>query len=242
MMADDWRRVIEEAAALGVRTVQFIGGEPTLHPELVRLIRHALDHDLETEVYSNLARPLGVELWEVFGTPGVSLATSYYSSDARSHQAITAGPRGSHRRTRTNIIEAVRRSIPLRVGIVEVQEGQGVEEATAELVALGVQRIDVDRQRQVGRGVRELKPSVDQLCGQCATGRLAVLPSGDVLPCVFSRWLTLGNVQRDSLAAIEDGMVTARVRGELAHAFSGRTLRSCSPSCNPKNCDPAKKS
>jgi MoaA/NifB/PqqE/SkfB family radical SAM enzyme len=28
----DWCRVIDQAAALGVRMVQFIGGEPTLHP------------------------------------------------------------------------------------------------------------------------------------------------------------------------------------------------------------------
>lgn len=32
MAVDDWRRVIEDGAALGVRMVQFIGGEPMLHP------------------------------------------------------------------------------------------------------------------------------------------------------------------------------------------------------------------
>ncbi len=32
MTADDWRSVISQAAGLGVSMVQFIGGEPTLHP------------------------------------------------------------------------------------------------------------------------------------------------------------------------------------------------------------------
>jgi len=50
MAADDWRRVIHEAADLGARMVQFIGGEPTLHPALPQLIDHALDAGVEVEV------------------------------------------------------------------------------------------------------------------------------------------------------------------------------------------------
>ncbi|MEA2618560.1 MAG: hypothetical protein QOE72_4343 [Chloroflexota bacterium] len=42
MRTGDWRRVLDEAADLGVSDVQFIGGEPTLHPDLPELIRHAL--------------------------------------------------------------------------------------------------------------------------------------------------------------------------------------------------------
>lgn len=32
MTASDWERVIDDARTAGVTTVQFIGGEPTLHP------------------------------------------------------------------------------------------------------------------------------------------------------------------------------------------------------------------
>ncbi|HZV49130.1 MAG TPA: radical SAM protein, partial [Candidatus Dormibacteraeota bacterium] len=34
MTTPDWRRRLEEAAAMEVRMVQLIGGEPTLHPDL----------------------------------------------------------------------------------------------------------------------------------------------------------------------------------------------------------------
>jgi MoaA/NifB/PqqE/SkfB family radical SAM enzyme len=34
MSRSEWCRVIDEAAMLGVQLVQFIGGEPTLHPDL----------------------------------------------------------------------------------------------------------------------------------------------------------------------------------------------------------------
>jgi hypothetical protein len=239
MTAADWRRVLEEAAELGVRNVQFIGGEPTLYPELPELVRHALFFGLGVEVYSNLARPLSEELWALFALPGVRLATSYYAADAHTHEEITLGPTGSHGRTRANIIEALRRSIPLRVGIVEVQEEQEVERARAELEALGVERINVDRLRQIGRGVRNLAPNVDQLCGGCADGTLAVLPTGDVLPCPMARWLILGDVRTVELATINEQARTTREM--LLHEFDRRRAnRTSEPGvkCSPDDADP----
>ena len=54
MVFDDWKRVISEAADAGVQHVQFIGGEPTLHPHLDELVDHALGARLRVEVgYSN---------------------------------------------------------------------------------------------------------------------------------------------------------------------------------------------
>jgi pyrroloquinoline quinone biosynthesis protein E len=45
-----WRRVLDEAAALGVLQVHFSGGEPTLRPDLAELIWHAAG----LELYTNL--------------------------------------------------------------------------------------------------------------------------------------------------------------------------------------------
>jgi molybdenum cofactor biosynthesis enzyme MoaA len=239
MTTDDWRRVIDEAAAVGVEDVQFIGGEPTLHSALPELVRHALDRHLGVEVYTNLARPLPEELWTVFEQPGVRLATSYYAADAPTHDRITSQA-GSHRRTRANIVEALRRGIPLRAGVVAMGEDHDVAQAMADLKSLGVTEVGVDRLRQVGRGVHDLAPSPEELCGRCTSGRLAVTSSGDVLPCVFSRWLPLGNVARDSLATIASSATATQVRTELEQAFAARSLRTCHPACNPENCSPAK--
>ena len=102
--------------------VQFIGGEPTLHPALPDLINYTLARRLQVEVFSNLVRVTSA-LWKVFAQRGVRLATSYYSDMTWEHESITRG-RGSYARTRANIVEAVHRSIPLRVGlIVNIQPG-----------------------------------------------------------------------------------------------------------------------
>src|SRR5580658_3145970 len=184
MTADDWRSVITQAAGLGVSMVQFIGGEPTLHPDFAALLGHAVGAGLAAEVYSNLTH-VRDSWWELFACPKVSLATSYYSDDPAEHDAITGRP-GSHARTLANIGQAVSRGIPVRAGIIEVADGQRTGPARAELEALGVRRIRTDRVRRLGRAA-SAGPDVSQLCGNCGRGIAAILPSGDVCPCVMAR-------------------------------------------------------
>lgn len=241
----DWCRVLDQATDLGVEMVQFIGGEPTMHPALPALIDHALNRALAVEVFSHLAH-VTPALWEVFSRPGLSLATSYYSDVPEQHEAITQR-RGSHADTRANIAEAVRRGIPLRAGVIDLDDGQRAGQAQAELVDLGVPAVGYDRLRQVGRGVRDEQASVEQLCGHCGDGVAAVSPDGAVWPCVFSRWLPMGNVRDAELATILASPDARRVRAELAGAFASREARAakktpppgpCYPDCTPAPCQP----
>jgi radical SAM protein with 4Fe4S-binding SPASM domain len=186
MAVDDWRRVIDDGAALGLRMVQFIGGEPTLHPDL---------------------------------------------------------PCYAH--TTANIVEAVRRSIPLRVGLIDIVDDQRTEQARRRLATLGVTNVDTDHLRQVGRGVREQRPGVPQLCGACAHGEVAVASNGDVWPCVFARWMPLGNVRKARLGEILDSRAARNARRELE---LGRSVHAkCNPNtpskCGPESrCDPSRSS
>lgn len=244
MSSDDWMRVLNEAAQLGVSMVQFIGGEPTLHPALPQLIDHALALQLQVEVFSNLVH-VSPQLWTRFERPGVRLACSYYSNQAAQHAAITRRA-GSHARTRANIMEAIRRSIPLRVGVVDLSDAQRAEDALAELETLGVPHLGYDRLRHVGRGVDSDSPSMSQLCGRCASGVLAVAADGAVWPCVFSRWLPVGNVRTESLREIINGPRLDDVRAELTAHFApiempcvpGMCNPQCGPSCSPA-CNPS---
>lgn len=231
----DWCQVIEETAQLGGRMVQFIGGEPTLHSALPDLVRHSRDQGLEVEVFSNLVY-VAPDLWEVFAQPGVRLATSYYSDTPREHEVITRR-RGSYTRTKGNIVEAVRRSIPLRVGLIDVMASQRVEQARAELTSLGVTNIGIDRLRHVGRGGRDQRPDISQLCGRCARGKVAVSVNGDVWPCVFARWMPVGNVHESTLAEILTGPKMEEVCTELMCGLSEWGEEKCGPE---SKCDPAK--
>jgi MoaA/NifB/PqqE/SkfB family radical SAM enzyme len=227
MTADDWERVIDDAHALSVDTVQFIGGEPTLHPELRRLVCYALGKELKVDVYTNLVH-VTPELWELFALPGVSLGTSWYSADSDRHADVT-GSKGSHARTRANIAEALRRGIPIRAGIVEVVDGQDTATAREELLALGVTDIHTDWARGVGRAAHGI-PDISELCGR---GRAAITLHGDLSPCVIGRFLVAGNVKDEPLGDILGG---ARW-GEIVDSIPAQG--SCTPT-DSNDCDPAR--
>lgn len=231
MTTQDWIRVIDESRQLGASMVQFIGGEPTLHPDFLVLAHHALDSGVRVEVYTNLVH-VGPAVWELFDRLGVEVATSYYSRLACQHDAVTHRRR-SHELTLANIREAIRRGIRLRVSVIEMGMDQDAEHAVAELQGLGVAGVGVDEVRRVGRAGRGSRPTVDQLCGQCSEGKLAVVPSGATYPCVFSRWLPVGNARDTSLHDINRQAVATRQ--ELAATFSARH-RPCLP-CRPAGGD-----
>ncbi|WP_433858713.1 radical SAM protein [Streptomyces kronopolitis] len=242
MTRDDWHQAIADIAELGIPAVQFIGGEPTLSPHLPQFIDQALALGLNVEVYSNFVH-IRPKLWNAMDRKGVCLATSYYSDHADEHEQITKG-RGSHARTRANIVEAVRRGIPLRAGVVQVLDEQRVEQAEAELRALGVERFRIDRMRKVGRAAApaEATPSVGELCGRCCRHRVTVSPDGAVSGCILSRFLPAGNVRQQRLGEILSSERWAELTATIPLPRAGDCPPDDSSDCNPANttaCNPA---
>lgn len=240
MSTEDWKRVISDAGTIGVKKVQLIGGEPTLHPGFEDLVHHALAQGLDVQVYSNLYR-VKHEHWVLFAQPKVSLATSYYSDVPDEHDRVT-GRRGSHGATRANIVQAVNRGVPLQVGIVKVFDGQRTVQAHDEVRGLGVHVVNTDRVRSVGRGETHV-PGTGDLCGRCADGRAAIMTDGTITPCVLGRFLHAGNAKTDGLAAVFGGQRWADIAASIPRrAASTGCTPDDSSDCDPSNteaCDPA---
>lgn len=240
---DDWVLLLEEAAGLGCRQMQFIGGEPTLHPELDRLICKAEQSGFELiEVFTNATR-LSSQLLACFQEHRVNVATSFYSTNPQVHESITRVD-GSWERTVEGIQKLIDQNLPLRVGIIETPENAGhAPEAKAFLQSMGARNIQMDTQRGVGRGgliaLGEPTERFDQLCGQCWKGRLCVGPDGEAFPCVFSRATRLGNI-RQGLARILSSSALQQFRQKVRKIEQDRLQgSSCTPeSCMPNSCMP----
>ncbi|MFJ2131637.1 radical SAM protein [Streptomyces sp. NPDC088846] len=241
MTPEDWRTVIIDAAALSVRTIQLIGGEPTVHPNWQEFAELALSLGMRVEVFSNLFH-VRDEWWDMFARDGVTLGTSYYSNDPVEHDKIT-GRKNSYVRTRTNIREAITRGITVRAGIVEVLPGQHVAEARAELESMGVKQIIVDRARAVGRAMLPGQGSnLDEMCGRCTRGRAAILPNGDLAGCVLARDFPVGNVRETRLAELFGGKEWASLAASIPMPARNACPPDDSSDCNPANneaCGPA---
>lgn len=108
---------------------------------------------------------------------------------------------------------------------------------------LGVRSIGTDRVRHLGRAAGAGPPDVSELCGHCGHGIAAILPSGEVAPCVMARWLTAGNVRQTPLADILAGPAMAAAIAVIP----ARSGNACNPDlCRPDNdgdiCEPPIKS
>jgi MoaA/NifB/PqqE/SkfB family radical SAM enzyme len=227
MTAEDWEKVLDDARALGTGFVCFIGGEPTLNPDLPRLVRHALAIGMEAEVFSNLVA-VSAATWELLKTPGVRLATSWYSDDREQHKAVTE--RDTWRQTKANIAKAVMLGIPLRAGVIDgLVPGQRYAEGIEMLKAMGVTDIGGDHLREFGRGTT-CDPS--QACGNCGSGRAAILPDGSVTPCPLTRWMKAGNVHD---APLGDHIEEVRSQASVIPNWRGRAEQD---HCFPNPCEP----
>ncbi|MGW0902911.1 radical SAM protein [Streptomyces sp. NPDC002853] len=217
MTREDWVRVIDEAHDLGVRTILFIGGEPTLHPHLGDLIERAVRPGVEVRVLTNLVH-VPHALWPALKLPGVRVSASYYSHDAAEHDTMTKR-RGSHARTTKNLRKAAERGVQVSAAVVKQNGDDGAAETSA-LAALGITRPAVDRVRYLGRAAVGSTPQTSELCGQCSGALLAVGPDGTAFPCPMSRWMHVGNVHENSLATIAISVRLHQVRQTIADAFN----------------------
>ncbi len=209
----DWMRTLSEARQLGCRRVQFIGGEPTLHPDLIDLIEYAKSLGIRRlEMFTN-AMDLSSELIRCLERNRVTVAFSFYTTDPSTHDRITGVP-GSFEECVAGVTKLSRSRLRLRAGIIQIkQSAREIADAKRLLRRLGVFRIGVDRVRGVGRGagLRPDKLPEEELCGQCWRRLLCVTATGTVYPCVFSRFAVVGNVLTDSLDSI--------VKSQQLHAF-----------------------
>jgi MoaA/NifB/PqqE/SkfB family radical SAM enzyme len=121
--------------------------------------------------------------------------------------------------------------LKISVGMIDVQEGQRIEEGKSKLIEMGVneQEICIDRVRGVGRGsVITSEDPVTALCGACAKSKCVITASGDVYPCVFSRSFNVGNVLSSKIDEIIYGPILTTTRLKLTEAFAGRSDK-CGP-------------
>lgn len=161
-----WRRVLDEAAALGILQVHFSGGEPTARRDLRELVAHAARCGL----YSNLITS-GVML-DAASLGGLAEAgldhvqLSFQDADSRSADVI-AGFRGGH--ARKLAVAALIRDAGLPITANFVVHRQNLDRLPAMVAlgeAIGASRIEIAHVQYYGWGLVNrdaLMPSIAQL-------------------------------------------------------------------------------
>jgi len=223
MSAGDWINALREASELGCRKVQFIGGEPTVYPQLPVLIAAARQFGYElVEVFTN-GTAFSEHVKSVFALNQVSLAFSVYGATAPIHDSVTMQD-GSFDRTVANVKWAVKQKLNIRVEIIEMsQNSSTVDDTVRFFKSLGVATIGIDRLRAIGRAANGVPSQMDELCGDCWKGKLCVAATGQIFPCVFSRFYPVGSVEEGVGAAVASHSLSA-FRASLAEKMRQHEL------------------
>jgi len=243
MQLEDWKKTLSDANSLGCRKVQFIGGEPTVYPHLTELIEYArlLGFDF-VEVFTN-GTLFTEKIKQAFLKHQVNLAFSVYSSNESIHDSVTLR-RGSYVKTIESLKWALNSGLSVRAAIIDVGINSETVEQTRELLQqLGVTSIGIDRNRGIGRGSSSVKSNspMDELCGKCWQGKLCVTPSGDIFPCVFSRFCSVGNIDLGLAEVIQgDSLLNFRstLKSKIYKAVGSTCNPQCGPDCSPAECSP----
>ncbi|MGH8057756.1 MAG: radical SAM protein [Candidatus Entotheonellia bacterium] len=225
MQLADWCEILREASALGCRRVQFIGGEPTLHPELDRLIEYSRSLGFDfVEVFTNGTMFSG-RLKEVFQRQDVHLAFSVYAARDAIHDAITQR-QGSFRKTIATIQWALSHGLRARVAIIAMDINASDILATRRMLQhMGVTAVDIDRARGIGRGGQGSNSTclLQELCGSCGQGSVCVSSDGQIYPCVFSRFWPVGHVKQGLASAVGSLQLQA-FRQAVSQQHTGQKL------------------
>ena len=167
-----WRRVLDEAAALGVLQVHFSGGEPTARRDLDALVAHAAGRGL----YSNLitsgvlidderARALAAA-----GLDHVQISIQGHAAEAADRVAGFAGAQAKKRAACAAVRAA---GLPLTINaVVHRHNLHELEAIVALAVELGAARLEVAHVQYYGWGLANraaLMPSRAQLEAATAT-------------------------------------------------------------------------
>lgn len=165
LTTQEWQRVLDEAADLGVFHVLFSGGEPLLRPDLPQLVAHARAAGLYTNLITS-AVGLTRKRAENLKSAGLdSIQISFQADEAGLGNAIAGGSVHERKREAAQLVRAL--EFPLTLNVVL---HRGNIERIAALIALaeelGAERLELANTQFYGwafRNKAELLPTRTQL-------------------------------------------------------------------------------
>jgi PqqA peptide cyclase len=139
----DWRRLLAEAAALGVLQVHFSGGEPMARRDLLGLIAAATEYGLYSNLITSGTLGSAREI-EAFAAAGLKHVQLSFQDFAPDNADRIAGLSGAHAK-KTRFAAAVRAAgLPLTLNMVVHRQNLGsVPEMIEMALALGARRLEI---------------------------------------------------------------------------------------------------
>lgn len=225
---DEYKKVVDELYDMGCMNILVTGGEPTLHPDFLKICRYIVDKGILLDVFTN-ALHIPDDMFEALCDMHLNcISFSLYGGSPEFHDYITQVP-GSFHKTLHNILKFKAAGLDLYVKTIlfkdkydewlkldALSQRLNFRLNTATFLLSTREKEDRchmmqtdDEYRQYLRLVRSrergphLVPRRNVESYICTAGRssLAITANGDVRPCASVPYV-LGNVRTDHLKDI----------------------------------------
>lgn len=222
---EDWFRVIDQIKSNGVQRVVVIGGEPCLHKKIIDIVSYLASKKIDVTIFSN-GTCLSNELMEVISKNKIRFKCSLYGHTAEVHDTITQRP-GSFQQLMRSIKYFKEHGVDVSIAVVLMKENEkyfdDILSFTKSLelkckydvirqVFGGKQSIHKPENTTIIRSVMRTSPNFKRVDKKkfdfamqrntCWNGKFAVCEDGNVIPCVFERNISYGNVKENSIDEI----------------------------------------
>lgn len=228
---DEWKAVLSKIRHLKGDAIQFIGGEPLLFPRFSELLLYAHEIGINCiDIFTN-AFFLNESIVRLIKDVGASVRVSLYGFDQESHERITQYD-GSFKRLDYGLDLLRKYRIPTRIAVVLMKENQDyLDKIINYIQSKGHKYTGFDTVRRVQHSPQSSHEVTDrkillrrmiaypkfftshrsfcenQHWNSCWFGKFAITASGDVIPCIFARNLTCGNIRTDKFRYIRRNLL-----------------------------------
>lgn len=228
-----WKHIIDQLKMLDVERVVVIGGEPTINPDVIEILKYLSFKNVPTTLFTN-AFFKDEKLRETIVEHKIRLKISLYGHNATVHDTITTIP-GSFDRLIENIKYFIQKSVDISLAVTLMKENENyVNEIEDFIKSLGIKQYKFDVIRQVYCGTQhEHIPTLQETRNfslrrkpnfttskthfdtyfnknTCWYGKLVVTEEGKILPCVFERNIILGDINHQTLDDIINSSQTKK--------------------------------
>jgi organic radical activating enzyme len=168
LSTEQLKTVLEILKSLGISKAKLTGGEPTLRPDFLEIVKYSIELGLDTIVYSNLFISGGT-IDRLIKYP-ISVSTSIHG-DEKFHDLITQ--KGAYRKTYANIEKLVLANVPVTIHMVVMNQNFDLAETVIEdAIRAGVEKVTfqtlIPREKgaelfEKGENIREIREKLKLL-------------------------------------------------------------------------------
>ena len=255
---DEWKKIVDYLVSINCESVQLIGGEPFLFKNFNDILKYVYNKGIRNiSVFTN-ATLLTLEQIRLLKQYNVKVMISLYSSKENVHDSVTQVS-GSFRKTLKNILLLKENDINFSIAIIAMKENENdindikkfLEKYNLPYAKYDVIRpSDVSDVQQHGvsnvnilKNVYLTKPEFftnkyqfyqNSIWNPCWYGKVSITANGDIIPCVFSRGETIGNIKTSSIEELKKNTLKKWIiTKDFIHICKDCEYRYCCHDCRP---------